>query len=136
MVDPSFAVYHRRAIQLADAMKLCRDDLTAYASAAALLAVHSSISYSDAVLLGLDGKGARRENHQDAVQALRRACNRKNLGQQGLLHLQRLLGAKTDISYGDRAIDNERTMALCIAAERFQVWAERILQRGEERLSR
>jgi hypothetical protein len=30
-------------------MKLCQDDLSAYASAEALLAVHSAISYSDAV---------------------------------------------------------------------------------------
>ncbi len=55
MADASFAVYHRRAFQLANAMKLCKDDLVAYASAAALLAVHCAISYSDAVLVGLVG---------------------------------------------------------------------------------
>jgi hypothetical protein len=44
MIETRFAVYYRRATQLADAMKLCQDDMPAYASAAALLAVHSAIS--------------------------------------------------------------------------------------------
>jgi hypothetical protein len=132
MVDALFAVYHRRAIQLASAMQLCQDDLAAYASAAALLAVHSAISYSDAVLIGLGGRRPRNENHQEAVRALRRACGKAKVDHEGISHLQRLVGAKTDISYGDRPVDNERTTALCIAAERFQVWAERILQRRKE----
>ena len=51
MIDSRFAVYYRRATQLADAMKLCQRDLSAYASAAALLAVHSAISFSDAMAL-------------------------------------------------------------------------------------
>jgi hypothetical protein len=132
MADVSFAVFYRRATQLADAMKRCQDDLPAYGSAAALLAVHSAISYSDAVLIGLNGSRPRGENHQQAVNALKRACTNANIDTQGVGHFQRLIGAKTDVSYGDRQIDNERTAALCIAAERFQVWAERILQRRKE----
>jgi hypothetical protein len=42
---------------------------------------------------------------------------------------------KTDISYGEKPVDDEKVTALCIAAERFEVWAERILQRREGRLS-
>ncbi|MGC2619132.1 MAG: hypothetical protein WA414_08850 [Acidobacteriaceae bacterium] len=132
MADALLGVYYRRATQLADAMKLCQDDLANYASAAALLAVHSAISFSDAVLIGLDGKRSRSENHQDAVRALRRACGRANEDHQGISHLQRLVGAKTDVSYGDKQVDDEKTTALCITAERFQVWAERILQRRKE----
>lgn len=135
MIEAYFAVYHRRATQLADAMKLCQDDLSAYASAAVLLAVHSAISYSDAILIGFSSARPRGENHQEAVNALKKACSQAKIDHQGIVHLQKLLSAKTDVSYGEKQIDNERITALCIAAERFQVWAERILQRREGRLS-
>jgi hypothetical protein len=132
MADALFFVHYRRATQLADAMKLCQGELPAYGSAAALLAVHSAISYSDAVVIGLGGNRSRGENHAQAVTALKRACTKANVDNQGVGHFQRLIGAKTDISYGDRQVDNERIAALCIAAERFQVWAERILQGRKE----
>jgi hypothetical protein len=135
MREASFTVYYHRATQLANAMKLCRDGLSAYASAAALLAVHSAISYSDAVLLGLDSKRPRGENHQEAVTALKRACSRARVDHQGIGHLQKLLSVKTDVSYGEKRVDDEKVEALCIAAERFRVWAERILQKQEGRRS-
>jgi hypothetical protein len=135
MVDARFTVYHRRATQLADAMKLCQDDLPAYASAAALLAVHSAISYSDAVLIGLGGTRPQGENHREAVTALRRACTRAKIDQHGITHYQKLVSTKTDISYGEKRVDDGRVEALCITAERFRVWAERILQKREGRLS-
>jgi hypothetical protein len=135
MVEASFTVYHRRATQLADAMKLCRDDLSAYASAAALLAVHSAISYSDAVLIGLGGARPRGENHREAVTALKRVCTWAKVDQNGIKHFQSLVGVKTDISYGEKQNDNERVSKLCITADRFRVWAERILQKREGRSS-
>lgn len=125
-----FAVYHRRATQLADAMRLCQEDLRAYSGAAALLAVHSAIPYSDAVLLGLGGTRPRGENHLAAVTALKRACSGARLDHLGIAHFQKLLSAKTDISYGDKPVDDDKVTALCIAAERFQTWAERILMRA------
>jgi hypothetical protein len=135
MVEVRFTVYYRRATQLADAMKLCQVDPSAYASAAALLAVHSAISYSDALLIGLSGARPRGENHREAITALKRACSGAKIDRQGITHLDRLLSAKTDISYGEKQVDNERIAALCITAERFQVWAERILQKREGRSS-
>jgi len=135
MVEMHFTVYYRRATQLADAMRLCQVDLPSYASAAALLAVHSAISYSDAVLTELCGKRPRGENHQEAVALLKRTCSGAKIDHHGIVHFQRLLGAKTDVSYGEKQVDNERIVALCIAAERFQVWAERILQKREGRSS-
>jgi len=109
-------------------MKLCQDDLSAYGSAAALLAVHSAISCSDAVLVGLGGSRPRGENHRQAVAALRRACTNARIDHRGIAHFQSLTSAKTDISYGEQTVDNERNGALCVAAERFRVWAERILE--------
>ena len=132
MADLPFFVHYSRATQLAGAMKLCQDDLPAFGSAAALLAVHSAISYGDAVVIGLGGSRSRGENHAQAVTALKRACTKAKIDSRGVGHFQRLLGAKTDVSYGDRQVDKERIVALCIAAERFQVWAERILQDRKE----
>jgi hypothetical protein len=116
-------------------MKLCQDDLPAYASAASLLAVHSAISYSDAVLIGIIGRRSRGEDHRQAAIALKRACTVAKIDQRGVAHLQRLLSVKTDISYGDQLIDNERITALCNTAERFQTWAERVLAKQEGRRS-
>jgi hypothetical protein len=135
MLDASFAVYYRRAAQLASAMRLCRDDLSAYGYAAALLAVHSAISYSDAVMIGLIGKRPRGEDHRQAIIALKRACAGAKIDQRGISNLQALLSVKTDISYGDQVIDNVRIEALCDAAERFQTWADRVLAKKEGRLS-
>jgi hypothetical protein len=133
MIEASFTVYYRRAAQLADAMKLCQEDLPAYASAAALLAVHSAISYSDALLIGLGDTRPHGENHREAVTALKRACTRAKIDQQGVGHFQRLLSVKTDVSYGEKRIDHETVAVLCVTAERFRVWAERILRQREGR---
>jgi hypothetical protein len=135
MFDARFTTYHQRATQFASAMKLCQDDLPSYASAAALLAVHSAISYRDALLIGLGNTRPRGENHSEAIPALKRACTFAKIDHHGIPHLQRLLSVKTDISYGEKQADNERITALCIYAERFQVWAERILQRRQGRES-
>jgi len=135
MIEARSTVYYRRATQLAGAMKLCQDDLSAYASAAVLLAVHSAISYSDAIVVGLGGPRPRGENHREAVIALKRTCSKVGMDHRGITHFERLLSAKTDISYGDKRVDDERVTALCIAAERFEAWAERILQRQGGRLS-
>jgi hypothetical protein len=135
MIEASFTVYHRRARQLAGAMKLCQDDLAAYASAAVLLAAHSAISYNDALLVGLGGARPRGENHREAITALKRICTGAKIEQQGIAHLQKLLSAKTDISYGDKPVDENRITALCTAAFRFEKWAEQVLQRQKGRLS-
>jgi hypothetical protein len=116
-------------------MKLCQDGLATYASAAALLAVHSAISYSDALLVEMTGTRPRGEDHQEAVAALRRACAKARIEHRGIAHLQKLLGVKTDVSYGDRHVDDSKIEALCITAERFRVWAERILQDRQGRKS-
>ena len=124
MSEIGTAVYHERALQLANAMMLCRDDLSAYAAAAALLAVHSAISYNDAILITLTGQRPRGSEHSGAVVAIRKACGTAKVNTQGVEHLSKLLCAKTDVSYGDHRVSNEKAEALCVLAERFQTWAE------------
>jgi len=61
------------------------------------------------------------------------ACTSAKIDQQGVAHFQKLLNAKTNISYGDQQVDDERAKALCITAGRFQAWVEkRIAERGKE----
>jgi hypothetical protein len=55
------------------------------------------------------------------------ACKKRKIPTDGIKHLDKLVSAKTDISYGDQQVDNQRAEALCLAAERFQTWAERLL---------
>ncbi|MGB8889563.1 MAG: hypothetical protein WCC87_22765 [Candidatus Korobacteraceae bacterium] len=127
MAEISVGIYHGRALQLANAMKLCRDDLPSYAWAAALLAVHSAISYCDAVLFKLNGQRSHSQDHGQAITAVTKACKKMKIQTDGIKHLDRLVSAKTDISYGDEQVDNQRVEVLCVAAERFQAWAERVL---------
>jgi len=134
MDEIRISVYHGRALQLADAMKLCRDDLTAYAAAAALLAVHSAISYNDALLVKLSGQRPRGRDHKQAVRAIVKVCNTTGIPKDGIQHLDKLLNAKSDVSYGETEVDNERVAALCLAAEQFHAWAEPLLRDDEVRV--
>lgn len=135
MFDVRFTVYYCRAIHMADAMKLRQDGLAAYGSAAALLAVHSAIAFSDGLLIELTGKRPRGENHNEAVGALKRACAQTKIESQGIAHLQTLLSVKTDVSYGERQFDDKSIEALCNKADRFRVWAERVLNMRRGRLA-
>jgi hypothetical protein len=128
MAEISIGVYHSRALQLANAMELCHDGMSAYASAVAILAVHSAISYNDAVLLKLTGQRSRGEDHKQAVTAITKVCRKAKIETNGLRHLNKLIAVKTDVSYSDQEVSNEKAEILYETARRFQVWAERLLK--------
>ena len=121
-------VHHGRALQLADAMNLCHDGMEAYASAVALLAVHSAISFSDAVLIRLTGQRSKATNHTKAVETIEKACKKAKIQTDGIKHLHKLVNAKTDVSYGDKEVDDQSVEVLYVAAGRFQAWAEHVLK--------
>jgi hypothetical protein len=121
-------VHHDRALQLADAMNLCYDGVESYASAVALLAVHSAISFSDAVLIRLTGQRSRSADRRKAVDAITAACKKARIQMDGVKHLDKLVSAKTDVSYGDKGVDEQTVKVLYVAAGRFQAWAERVLR--------
>jgi hypothetical protein len=131
MSEISVGVYHSRALQLAEAMKLCWADLSSYAAAAALLAVHSAISYNDALLIKLTGKRPRGRDHKQAVKTVIRACEKASIPGAGIQHLNKLVNAKTEVSYGEEEVDNERVHILCLAAEQFYGWVEPLLKDEE-----
>lgn len=125
MSEVVFEVYRERAREFADAMRLCNDDIRSYASAVALLAVHSAISYNDALLIKLTGVRPKGDNHNSVIHSAKRACEKANVDPAGIKHLEKLLGAKTEVSYGDHKVGTEYAQTLNIAAERFQAWVER-----------
>jgi transcriptional regulator NrdR family protein len=115
-------------------MQLCHDGMAAYASAVGLLAVHSAISYNDAVLIKLTGRRSRRQAHEQAVTEVTKACKKAKIQTDGIKHLDRLVHAKTDVSYGDKEVDSQKVEFLYVAAERFQAWAERLLGNDGRRI--
>lgn len=131
MNDASLEVYRSRALQLANAMRLCVEDCPSYASAVALLAVHSAISYNDALHIRLTGGRPKSEDHRDAFRSIKKACQKANIDPTGLRHLEKLLSVKTDISYGNKAVRVEHAQVLNIEAQRFQAWAEKNFGPGE-----
>jgi hypothetical protein len=121
-------VYHGRALQLANAMNLCHAGIETYASAVALLAVHSAILFSDAVLIRLTGQRSHSKNHRKALEAITEACKNAKIRTDGVKHLHKLMSAKTDVSYGDKEVDEQTVQVLYVAAGRFQAWAEHVLK--------
>ncbi len=65
-------------------MELCHEDIDVYASAVGLLAVHSAISYGDAVLIGLTGRRSHAQDHGQAVAAITKACRKAKIQADGI----------------------------------------------------
>ncbi len=125
MDNAQLGVYHERGLQLAKAMRLCQNNNPPFHSAAALLAIHSAIAYNDAVQLMLTGKRSKFQDHKRALEPTINACEKARIETKGIEQLRVLLGAKTGISYGDKQVEGQLAFRLCIAADRFEAWAQR-----------
>lgn len=108
-------------------MELCHDEMMGYSAAVGLLAVHTTISYNDAVQVTLTGKRTKSTDHRRTLRATEAACRTAKIESRGIAHLEKLLSAKTDVSYGDARVDNRRIEFLYQAAGAFRAWAESIL---------
>jgi len=105
-------------------MKLLADDLNSYRSGIALLAVHSAISLSDAIKVGVTGKRGRYQNHAQSARELNRLCSSNGISNtQGVCHLAWLLGQKNAVAYEQRRIDDGSVRLAVDKAERFNAWA-------------
>ena len=91
---------------------------------AALLAIHSAISYSDALRTGFGAKGLTSGDHHTAVNALRQFLRPNQVD--GLRHLKQLLAKKSAIAYGSRRLAYEDYEDVLSRTERFIRWANRI----------
>jgi hypothetical protein len=119
-------LYVRRSNSFFEAMRLLRESLPAERlstdAAVALLAVHGSISLSDAIQMALLGARSKAEDHRAAVVGLEGVCGQHRMKEtQGVGHLKWLVGKKPDIAYLDKRF------AHCDAAldhaEKFYRWA-------------
>lgn len=105
-------------------MRLAADDLPAYRSGIALLAVHSAISLNDAIAAGLTGKAGRHQDHVEAAAELQRLAKKHGVGNlNGVGHLRWLLSEKTSIAYGRYRLDDAFVRLSVSRAERFHAWA-------------
>ena len=125
-VDRIRMVHHRtRAKAFFDAMRLVSDDLPSYGEAVALLAVHSAISLSDAVVVAMIGARSNAQDHVAASKPLETLCQKKRLDRSGIKHLSWLLHRKTRFAYDDDVVVYAEIKLAAIAASRFRAWVYR-----------
>ena len=129
MAPMKVRLYIQRATDLFNGMQLTRgDDL--YKNSSALLAIHSAISYTDALRTGLGEENLSDDNHNQTAVALRRLLNARNVREQnGIDHLQYLVSRKSLVSYGDERLSENEFRGLVTKAERFAKWANGIGKR-------
>ena len=96
-----------------------------YAPAVGLLAVHSSISMTDALLIQFDTGRSKSEDHATAAQALEKLCSAKGHDKSGVKHLRELIRNKTRFSYGEALVRDEEFKKAKLRMEQFFKWAYR-----------
>jgi hypothetical protein len=118
-------VHLQRARSLFGAMQLLVDEPQTYGPAICLLAVHSAISLSDAILIAYTGKRSIDQNHRFAAKPLRALCHTMKADDDGIKHLAWLVGRKTDFSYGDRPVSDDEVRHAAQTTERYQAWVHK-----------
>jgi hypothetical protein len=107
-------------------MKLMSDDED-HINSSALLAIHSAISYSDALRAGLGDERLSSDDHRNAVDTLQGLLNTNRYKeQQGLRHFKLLLSKKSRVAYSDHPLSLTERKDLVTAAERFEVWVNQV----------
>jgi hypothetical protein len=116
--------HQAQAEELLSAMKLLMDDVVAYKSAVALLAVHCAIAFNDAVLVKLTGSVHKGQDHAEAGRKTRNECRKKKIDTNGVQHLEKLITHKTIYSYSGM-VDFRKAQDAADKAEKFANWAYR-----------
>ena len=114
--------HQAQAEELLSAMKLLMEDVAAYKSAVALLAVHSAIAFNDAVLERLTGTGPKGKDHAEGHRQTKAACASKKIDSAGVQHLEKLIASKTSYSYAG-IVDEKKAQDAALKAQRFANWA-------------
>jgi hypothetical protein len=121
--------YIGRAADFYAGMDFLRDSED-HAYASALLAIHSAISYADALRSGPRDDKLYAEDHRSSIESLRRLIGQKGLSDKsGFAHFEYLLSMKSFVSYGARRLDRRRSKEIVNHAERFANWVSRVAQR-------
>jgi hypothetical protein len=107
-----------------DAMVLLQED-RAYRNSSALLAIHSAISYSDALRAGLGDERLASDGHDRAADALQNLIGaRYPHGGSGVSHLRFLLSRKNVVAYSAKRMEHSDYESLFTRAGRFAKWAD------------
>lgn len=116
--------YVEKADHFLQGMKRLAYDVEAYRSGVGLLAIHSAISLSDAIKVGLTGKRGKYQDHSQAAAELGKLCaNNRVSNTKGVNHLAWLLSKKNLAAYERDRFDNESVRLAVEKAERFNAWA-------------
>jgi hypothetical protein len=116
--------YIEKADHFFQGMELLNEDVSSYRTGIGLLAIHSAISLSDAITVGLTGKRKSHQDHAKAARELETVCSSHRISdKKGIAHFKWLLAQKNEVAYqGDRLDDASVKMAVD-KAQRFSVWA-------------
>ncbi len=117
--------YLAKAEDFLDGMKLLAGSVD-HRTSMALLAVHSAISYGDALWIGLGNESTARKDHRtrrSELEALLKKLRYDDV--QGLRHLENLISNKTRIAYSADQLHEKMAADMTRHAERFAIWANR-----------
>jgi hypothetical protein len=116
----------RRATDFLDGMHLTRNDKD-FLNSSALLAIHSAVSYSDALRVGLGALTVSADDHRKAVDELERLLPVSRLiDRTGFAHLRGLISKKSLVAYGSQRLNDQDFLGLVTKAERFAKWANSV----------
>lgn len=122
MREPSTVWHYRqRADSFYQAAQLLDLDVT-YGPAVGLLAVHSSIALTDAVLVAEEGARSKEDSHGVAANQLEKLCLARGLDRVGLRYLRDLLSKKTRFSYGEDAVRDDEFKSAKVKMEQYTKW--------------
>ena len=118
--------YVARASEFYKTMRLLQG-ADGYANACALLAIHSAVSFTDALRSGLGDRELAGEDHRSAASALRKLmAHRSNTVGQGTAHLEKLIAEKSSVAYGSSRLEAKDYQTVTMHAERYASWANRM----------
>ncbi|MGA8491665.1 MAG: hypothetical protein WB711_14660 [Terriglobales bacterium] len=105
-------------------MTLLNDDVSNYRTGIGLLAIHSAISLSDAITIGLTGERGKYQDHAQAASELERFCSSNRISdKKGVDHFKWLLAQKNEVAYQHDRLDDASVKMTVDKAQRFNVWA-------------
>jgi hypothetical protein len=113
--------YRQRADSFYQSVQLLDLD-DAYGPAVGLLAVHSGIALTDAVLVAEDGSRSKDDDHAVAAKALEKLCAARRVDGGGVTHLKALLSKKTRFSYGEDEVRDDEFKWAKMKMEQFFKW--------------
>jgi len=105
-------------------MELLNDGVPNYRTGIGLLAIHSAISLSDAITVGLTGERGTYQDHAQAARDLERFCSSNRIANtKGIGHFKWLLARKNAVAYQGDRLDDDSVKLAVDKAQRFSAWA-------------